>query len=100
MTTDAQSLAPEIRSMKSGLYTALNLFETNMPASYVKAFLAVAKDEGQCVDHYGRVCGVSSGTISRRLNDLGEMYSRDRTLPGFGLLDSRPDPMDRRYTFV
>jgi hypothetical protein len=64
----------------------------------VKAFLAVAKHEGECVDFYAR--GVGNGPMSRRLNDFGEMNSRNRNLPGFGLLESRPDPMDRGFTIV
>jgi DNA-binding MarR family transcriptional regulator len=66
----------------------------------VKAFLGVAKDPGRPVSDYANMCGVSNGAMSWRLNDLGEMYSRDRSLPGLGLLESMPDPMDRRYTLV
>jgi hypothetical protein len=52
------------------------------------------------VDFYARTCGVGNGPMSRRLNDLGEMNSRNRKLPCFGLLESQPDPMDRRFTIV
>jgi hypothetical protein len=100
MQPTTQSIADDTRSALSGLYNVLDLFESKLPASYVKAFLAVAKNEGECVDHYARVCGVGNGPMSRRLNDLGDMNSRNRSLPGFGLLESRPDPMDRRFTIV
>src|SRR6266852_1488687 len=99
MQSATQSIAPDIRSALSGIYNVLHLFET-MPTSYSRAFLAVAKHEGECVDFYARVCGCSNGAISKRLNDLGELNSRDRSKPGYGLLESKPDQMDRRYTIV
>src|SRR5216684_7314929 len=99
MQSATNSIAPEIRSKLSGIYTVLHLFEM-MPTSYMQAFLAVAKHEGECVDHYARVCGVSNGAMSRKLNDLGEVDSRDRTKAGYGLLESNPEPLDRRYTIV
>jgi|SRR5450631_304019 hypothetical protein len=59
-----QSIAPEIRSTLSGLYTVMHMFES-MPAAYTRAFLAVAKHEGECVDHYAGVCGTSNGAMSQ-----------------------------------
>jgi DNA-binding MarR family transcriptional regulator len=38
--------------------------------------------------------------MSKRLNDLGELNSRDRSKRGYGLLEAAPNPMDRRYTVV
>ncbi len=99
MQSATNSIAPEIRSKLSGIYTVLHLFEM-MPVSYMQAFLAVAKHEGECVDHYARVCGSSNGAMSKRLNDLGELNSRDRSKPGYGLLESAPNQLDRRYTIV
>jgi len=99
MQSATNSIAPEIRSKLSGIYTVLHLFEM-MPVSYMQAFLAVAKHEGECVDHYACVCGASNGAMSKRLNDLGELNSRDRSKPGYGLLESAPNQLDRRYTIV
>jgi hypothetical protein len=99
MQPATQSIASEIRSTLSGIYNVLHMFES-MPTSYMQAFLAVAKNEGECVDHYARVCGASNGAMSRRLNDLGEVDSRDRTKAGYGLLESNPEPLDRRFTIV
>jgi hypothetical protein len=45
MNLAAQSIPPEIQNMMAGLFNALNLFEENLPASYVRAFVAVAKNE-------------------------------------------------------
>jgi hypothetical protein len=36
-----------------------------------------------------RVCGCSNGAMSKRLNDLGDVNSRDRSKPGYGLLEGR-----------
>ena len=97
-----QSIAPDvdIRSSLTGLFNVLSLFEKATPASHVKGLVAVAKDEGRCVGDYARMCGLSHGQMSRILIDLGDIYSRDRNLPGLGLLESRPDPLDRRYLVV
>jgi hypothetical protein len=99
MQSATQSIAPEIRSTLAGFYNVLHLFES-MPTSYMQAFIAVAKHENECVDHYARVCGCSNGAMSKRLNDLGPLNSRDRSKPGYGLLESAPNQMDRRYTIV
>jgi hypothetical protein len=99
MQSVSKSLPPDIKSAMSGVYDIMHYFDS-MPASYSRAFLAVAKDEGQHVDHYARVCGCSNGAMSKRLNDLGQLNSRDRSLPGYGLLDAAPNPMDRRFTIV
>jgi len=82
----------------AAIFGVLDLFQPNLPASYIRAFLAVAKDPGRTVSDYARVCGVGNGPMSMRLNDLGE--TNRYHLPGYGLLESRPDPMDRRYTIV
>jgi DNA-binding MarR family transcriptional regulator len=71
----------------------------NVPIDYPR-FLAVAKHEHECVDFYARVVGCSNGAMSKRLNDLDPLNSRARSKPGYGLLESKPDQMDRRYTIV
>jgi hypothetical protein len=99
MQSVTKSLPADIKSAMSGVYDVMHVFDS-MPTSYSRAFLAVAKDEGQHVDHYARVCGCSNGAMSKRLNDLGELNSRDRSKPGYGLLEAAPNPMDRRFTIV
>jgi hypothetical protein len=99
MQSDVNSMAIEIRSTLSGIFNVMTMFET-MPTSYMKAFIAVAKHEGESVDYYARVCGCSNGAMSKRLNDLGDLDSRDRTKPGYGLINSNPNLMDRRYTLA
>jgi hypothetical protein len=62
MQPATQSIADDTRSALSGLYNVLDLFESKLPASYLKAFLAVAKHEGECVDHYA----VSAASVTDR----------------------------------
>jgi hypothetical protein len=38
--------------------------------------------------------------MSKRLNELGEMSSRDRSKAGYGLLEGPPNPMDRRLRMM
>jgi hypothetical protein len=99
MQSFPKSLPADIKSAMSNVYNVMHVFDS-MPTSYSRAFLAVAKDEGQHVDHYARVCGVGNGPMSKRLNDLGEVNSRDRSKPGYGLLESAPNAADRRFTLV
>jgi hypothetical protein len=99
MQPATHSIAPETKSILSGIFNLLTMFEM-MPTSYMRAFLAVAKHEGESVDYYARVCGCSNGGMSKRLNDLGDLDSRDRTKAGYGLLESKPNLMDRRYTLA
>ena len=99
MQPATNSIATEIRSTLSGIFNVMTMFET-MPTSYMRAFIAVAKHEGELVDYYARICGCSNGAMSKRLNDLGDLDLRDRTKPGYGLLELKPNLMDRRYTLV
>jgi hypothetical protein len=45
--------------------------------SYIQCFLTVARHENESVDIYAKVCGCSSGAMSKRLSELGEVSSRD-----------------------
>jgi hypothetical protein len=97
MTTDTYSIADGTRAVLSGLYSALCLFDA-MPVSYARAFLAVARHEGESVDYYARACGAGSAPMSKRLNDLCE--TKRKGAAGYGLLTSRQNPMDRRLTEI
>jgi hypothetical protein len=101
MTLATQSIAPDIRSTLSGIYNVIDMLNSKLPmTSYIQAFLAVARHENESIDYYARVCGCSSGAMSKRLNELGEMSSRDRSKAGYGLLEGPPNPMDRRLRMV
>lgn len=81
----------------SALMSSLEPFrelKATMPLQYVTSFLLVALDEGQSVTEYARRAGVAQSVMTRHLLDLGE--SNRYREEGFGLIDSRPDPLDRR----
>jgi hypothetical protein len=52
----------------------------------------VGRHENESVDYYARICGCSSGAMSKRLNELDEMSSRDRSKAGYGLLEGPAEP--------
>jgi DNA-binding MarR family transcriptional regulator len=64
----------------------------------MKAFLVVAMQGDRSVNEYARMANVGGGQMSQRLTDLGELNRYHR--PGHNLVESRPDPMDRRLTLV
>jgi DNA-binding MarR family transcriptional regulator len=101
MQSASQSIAPDVRSTLSGINNVINLLSSRLPmTSYILAFLAVARHENESVDYYARICGCSSGAMSKRLNELGEMSSRDRSKAGYGLLEGPPNPLDRRLRMI
>jgi len=67
--------------------------------SYIQAFLAVARHENESVDYYAKICGCSSGAMSKRLSELSEVSSRDRK-PGYGLIDNPFNPLNRRLRMI
>jgi len=100
MQPATQSIASDIGNTLSGVYRIIDMLQSELPmVSYVQAFLAVARHENESVDYYARVCGCSSGAISKRLSELGETSSRDRK-PGYGLLENPFNPMDRRLRMI
>ena len=101
MQPATQSIPDDIRSTLSGINNVINLLQSELPmTSYIQAFLAVPPHENESVDYYARICGCSSGAMSKRLNELGEMSSRDRSKAGYGLLEGPPNPMDRRLRMI
>ena len=92
MQPNSQSIPDDIRTTLSGINTVINLLQSKLPmTSYIQAFLAVARHENESVDYYAKICGCSSGAMSERLSELGELSSRDRKA-GYGLLESiQPD---------
>jgi hypothetical protein len=79
MQHHSQSIPDDIRSALAGIYNVINLLQAKLPmTSYVQALLAVARHENESVDYYAKVCGCSSGAMSKRLSELGEVSSRDR----------------------
>jgi hypothetical protein len=101
MQPATQSIADDIHSSLSGIYNVINLLQSKLPmTSYIQCFLAVARHENESVDYYARVCGCSSGAMSKRLSELGTLSSRDHLKPGYGLLENPFNPMDRRLRMI
>jgi hypothetical protein len=66
-----QSIPDDIRISLSGIYNVINLLQSKLPmTSYIQTFLAVARHENESVDYYAKICGCSSGAMSKRLNEL------------------------------
>jgi DNA-binding MarR family transcriptional regulator len=61
----------------------------------VLTFLLVAKREDRTVSELAKVAGISLGTMSRQLADLGE--TNHYGSPGLGLIEQRAELADRRY---
>jgi DNA-binding MarR family transcriptional regulator len=100
MQHHSQPIPDDIRSALSGINNVINLLQAKLPmTSYIQAFLAVARHENESVDYYARICGCSSGAMSKRLSELGETSSRDRK-PGYGLIDNPHNPDDRRLRMI
>ena len=97
-----QSIPDDIRSTLSSINSVINLLQSKLPmTSYIQAFLAVARHENESVDYYAKICGCSSGAMSERLSELGELSSRDRKA-GYGLLENpiQPDGSPTAYDQV
>jgi DNA-binding MarR family transcriptional regulator len=79
----------------------INLLQSKLPmTSYIQAFLSVARHENESVDYYAKICGCSSGAMSKRLSELGALSSRDHLKPRFGLVENPFNPMDRRLRMI
>ncbi len=69
MQPATQSLPDDIRSTLSGINSVINLLQSKLSmTSYIQAFLAVARHENELVDYYAKICGCSSGAMSKRLS--------------------------------
>jgi DNA-binding MarR family transcriptional regulator len=77
------------RSMRT-----FKLLNDRMPLQYVLAFLAVATEEGESVTYYAQKLGTNQTTMSRHLLDIGP--SNRNHGEGYGLIDYRSDPLERR----
>lgn len=78
-------------------FAALKVFkllDDRMPLQYVLSFLLVANEEGQSVTYYAEKLGVNQTTMSRHLLDIGPADRNHEE--GYGLIDYRADPLERR----
>src|SRR5690242_13325755 len=87
--SDAQAVKSLLAAIE-----AFRAIRPTMPLQYVVAFLLVAMEEGLGVSDYAKRAGVSMSVMSRHLLDIGE---RNRHMEeGFGLIESRQNPMELR----
>jgi hypothetical protein len=104
MTLNEQPIShatENVAATLSGIYRVINMLQSELPmVSYVLAFLAVARHPNESIDFYAKTCGCSSGAMSKRLGELGEMCGRDRSKAGYGLVEGPPNPMDRRLRMI
>jgi DNA-binding MarR family transcriptional regulator len=95
-----KSISPEQAATHS-VYEALKPFREYrkpMPLQYVTVFLLVASDENQNFSTYATRQGTSQSLMSRHIADLGKVNRYHK--PGFGLVETYDDLMDRRNKLV
>jgi DNA-binding MarR family transcriptional regulator len=73
---------------------AFRALKRTMPAQYIHTFSLIARNEGLSVVEYAERANVSVSVMSRHILDIGD-YARNRS-NGFGLVTSRPNPMELR----
>lgn len=92
-----QSYNTEEKKRLAAALHALEPFRSirrTLPMQYMHAFLLVALDEGLGVMEYARQAGVAQSVMSRHLLDLGDRSRYGG--PGYGLVTTRPDPLNLR----
>jgi DNA-binding MarR family transcriptional regulator len=95
-----KSISPDQAATLS-VYEALKPFREyrkTMPLQYVTVFLLVASDENQNFSTYATRQGTSQSLMSRHIADLGKVNRYHK--PGFGLVETYDDLMDRRNKLV
>jgi DNA-binding MarR family transcriptional regulator len=92
-----QSLSDDEKKVVNDLLNAVAILRAKNPKMTLQqltALLLVAAEEGQQVVKYASRAGIAQGVMTRHLFDLGA-FSRTRE-EGLGLVEQRPDLMDRR----
>ena len=82
----------------SSLFQAFRQLDSTMPLQLAYTFLLCATYEGESVGDIARRAGFAISTTSRHILDLGE-YDRQKN-PGYGLVETRIDPMELRRKTV
>lgn len=82
-----------LRRAQEIISTFVSINDT-IPVRMVHTLFTVALNEGLSLVDYMRLAGAPQSTMSRHLLDLGPV-NRDRR-PGYGLIQIKTDPNDRR----
>jgi DNA-binding MarR family transcriptional regulator len=82
----------------SSLFQAFRALDPTMPLQIAYTFILCATYEGESVGDIARRAGFAMSTTLRHILDLGE-YDRTKK-PGFGLVETRIDPMELRKKTV
>jgi DNA-binding MarR family transcriptional regulator len=71
------------------------LIRDTMSIQSIELFLAVAIKEDRTINELASATGVAPPMVSRLASDMGDVNRYHQ--PGYDLVDTRPDIMDRRY---
>ena len=97
MTTVIQSMDDDRARLKI-LARALEPFRTvrnALPLQYVQTLVAVMIEPDMTTNEIAEATGIAPAMVSRQLADCGRVNRYHR--PGYGLVETREDPMDRRF---
>jgi DNA-binding MarR family transcriptional regulator len=95
-TTDEERAA--LSTLDSALrpFRELHTSTSPLPFSLLLTFLLIARNEGQTAVDLARAAGITQGALSRQLADLSDVNRHGGV--GLGLVESRVEIHDRRYT--
>lgn len=82
----------------SSLFQAFRQLDSTMPLQLAYTFILCATYEGESVGDIARRAGFAISTSSRHILDLGE-FNRQKD-PGYGLVETRIDPLELRRKTV
>ena len=100
-TTDGPSYGMDDRrhlDKVTSLFQAFRSLDSTMPLQLAYTFILCATYEGESVGDIARRAGFAISTTSRHILDLRE-YDRQKN-PGYGLVETRIDPMELRRKTV
>jgi len=86
--------AKKLSTFDNALAAAQSATDITLPVQMLRAFIAVATNEGKSVSDLADLVGANLSTMSRHLLDLGQ-FNRKKE-PGHGLIEPKQDPMNLR----
>jgi len=82
----------------SSLFQAFRTLDPTMPLQLAYTFILCATYEGESIGDIARRAGFARATTSRHILDLGEFDRKKQ--PGYGLVETKIDPMELRRKTV